>query len=447
MKHQFVIIGAGPAGLGAAFELKKRGLNDFLVLEAQPFVGGLSSSFVDDRGFTWDIGGHVSFSEDAGYNALLDNVIGPDNWVYHKRNAFVFLDGAFIPFPIQNHILALSPGDQEKCVAGLLERKGALAVSGAEDFETWIVKILGRGLADLFMLPYNRKIWSYPLDQMSCSWVKNRVAVPDVQEVLQKKPLPPNFQAWGGNRLFRYPKEGGFGRLWQSIADTIGPEHIRLASGVSEIRLRQKELLLSSGESVAYERLLSTAPLDLCVNMCGSDVPQDVRGAAQELKHTSTHVVGLGLEGVPPEAWRDKTWVYSADPEVPFYRVTILSNYSPAMTPDRNRFWSVMAEVSGSPDRAKDRDSVLQSVVQACRTLGIIGSEREICARWHYCAPYGYPVPTLTRDLALTLIQRFLAAQDIISFGRFGSWRYEEGNMDACFNQGIRAAEQLVARS
>src|SRR5262245_3615076 len=97
-----LVLGAGPTGLGAAYRLHERNYDNFLVLEGGDSPGGLASSFVDARGFTWDMGGHVQFSHYSYYDRVLDRALD-DEWLWHERESWVWMKGRFIPYPFQNN--------------------------------------------------------------------------------------------------------------------------------------------------------------------------------------------------------------------------------------------------------------------------------------------------------------------------------------------------------
>ena len=96
-----LIVGAGPTGLGAAWRLDQLGHRDWLLFEAEPEAGGLAASVVDEHGFTWDLGGHVQFSHYEHFDGLMDDLLGPDGWLYHERASWVWTRGAFVPYPFQ----------------------------------------------------------------------------------------------------------------------------------------------------------------------------------------------------------------------------------------------------------------------------------------------------------------------------------------------------------
>src|SRR5690349_5221920 len=104
-KHfKYVIIGAGPTGIGAAYRLKELGETDFCVLEKANYVGGLATSFTDAKGFLWDVGGHVQFSHYEYFDKAMQDAHSENDWLYHERQASALLEGKLIPYPVQYHI-------------------------------------------------------------------------------------------------------------------------------------------------------------------------------------------------------------------------------------------------------------------------------------------------------------------------------------------------------
>jgi hypothetical protein len=145
--------------------------------------GGLASSHVDMEGFTWDIGGHVQFSHYKYFDEAMHDFLGRDGWLQHDRESWVWIRDRFVPYPFQNNIHRLPNVDLDKCLQGLVEitRQPLLNVS---NFRDWIHAQFGRGMAEVFFIPYNLKTWAHPLEAMSAEWVGDRVAVTDLGRVL-----------------------------------------------------------------------------------------------------------------------------------------------------------------------------------------------------------------------------------------------------------------------
>jgi protoporphyrinogen oxidase len=437
LRH-IAIIGAGPTGLGAAHRLAELGHADFVVYEQQPWAGGLAASFCDDAGFTWDIGGHVQFSHYDYFDAAMDAAMGGD-WLSHTRESWIWIRDRFIPYPFQNNTHFLPDGDRRDCILGLIRRRNGS--SGApHNFEEWIRASFGDGIADVFMLPYNAKVWAYPPSTMDYGWIGERVAEVDLERVIGNLLENRIDAGWGPNNRFRFPAAGGTGEIWRRMAATLPAGSVRYGMSVERIDASTRTLWFGDGSCEPYDALISTMPLDVLAAIC-SGVPLT---DARLLTYSTVHIVGIGLAGEPPPELARKCWIYFPEDSTPFYRLTVFSNYSPANVPEPGRQWSVMTEVSESPVKRVDAERVVDDVVRGLVAARVIDSDAAVVSRWHMTAPRGYPTPFLGRDATVMPLLEALAAHGIYSRGRFGAWKYEVSNQDHSFMQGVEAVNHLA---
>jgi protoporphyrinogen oxidase len=444
-----LIIGAGPTGLGAAWRLEQRGIKDWLVLEAGHAPGGLAQSVVDEHGFTWDLGGHVQFSHYEMFDRLMDELLGVDGWLYHDRESWVWIQGRFVPYPFQLNLHRLPDSDRATCLRGL-EQAAAAASSSAQpepaNFGEWIGRTFGSGIASLFMRPYNEKVWARHPELMDWRWIGDRVAVADVARVKENIRLNRDDVSWGPNNRFRFPRRGGTGAVWRELAARLTAPHDassqpRLMYGamVQHVDTSARRVALADGREFAYEQLISTMPVDRLIRR--SDLAPELQAATEDLEYSSTHVIGIALNGATPQVLSQKCWMYFPEANCPFYRVTHFSHYSPNNVPDPSSQWSLMAEVSESRYRPAKSSGVVAEVVRGLLATSLIRSETEIHHLWHTRLEYGYPIPSLRRDRGLAAIQERLLSRDVYSRGRFGAWKYEVSNQDHSFGQGVEAVD------
>ncbi|TVQ78151.1 MAG: amine oxidase [Bradymonadales bacterium] len=432
MSEKTVILGAGPCGLGAGYRLKDLGLSNFEIYEAESYPGGLATSFVDAEGFTWDIGGHVQFSHYEEFDRVMNEALG-DEWLTHERESWVWIFDRFTPYPFQKNLWRLPKTVQEDCIAGLekLQEKKTLPPT---NFKEWILQSFGEGISEVFMLPYNFKVWAYPPEMMDYRWIGERVATIDLPELKKKTAQQQDDVSWGPNAVFRFPKKGGTGAIWKRVAELVGLEKIRFSKRVVRIDPDQRRLFFQDGTESAYDSLLSTLAID---DLCRlAKIPM-----SGELLSSSSHIIGIGLEGKTPEALQTKCWMYFPESHSPFYRVTVFSNYSPFNVPDSTRHWSLMCEVSESSFKPVQKETLIEDCIAGLRATRLISERDRIVSRWQYCARKGYPTPSLGRDQILAVANSKLAAKGIYSRGRFGQWRYEVSNQDHTFMQGWEWAD------
>lgn len=437
----FLILGAGPTGLGAARRLQELGENDWQIVEAASEPGGLAMSFSDEKGFTWDIGGHVQFSHYEYFDRAMVEFLGEDGWLHHQRESWVWMRDRFIPYPFQNNIRRLPPEDLNKCLQGLLDITKTPRPK-PHTFREWIDATFGPGLAEVFMLPYNFKVWAFPPELMNAVWVGERVAVTDLSRVLANLAMGRDDLSWGPNNTFQFPKHGGTGAIWKACAKRLPRARIRLNSRVTGIDLAEKVVVTADGERFGYERLISTIPLAELIRLSSQSQLQPL--ADRGLLSSTSHIFGLGLKGKPRDELATKCWMYFPEDNCPFYRVTVFSNYSPNNVPDITKHWSLMAEVSESPHKRVNAGHLLEEVIQGALNTRLIEKREDIVSTWSFRARYGYPTPGLHRDEVLSELIPFFEDRDVYSRGRFGLWKYEVSNQDHSFMQGVEVVERLV---
>jgi len=443
----FLIIGAGPTGLGAAWRLQQRGIHDWKLLEAGLVPGGLARSVVDDHGFTWDLGGHVQFSHYEMFDQLMDDLLGVDGWLYHDRESWVWIRDRFVPYPFQLNLHRLPGPEIATCFRGLEHAAASASHSDSlpANFGEWISRTFGDGITELFLRPYNRKVWARDPELMDWRWIGDRVAVADVARIRENLRLHRDDVSWGPNNRFRFPRRGGTGAVWHALADQLtqrAPTHqspLMFGASVKHVDTTGRRVALADGREIGYDTLISTMPLDRLVAM--SDLASDLRAAARDLEYSSTHVVGVGLHGNAPEALAKKCWMYFPESNCPFYRVTHFSHYSPNNVPDSSTLWSLMAEVSESVYRPVDTRTIAADVVRGLIATRLIESEAQVHHVWQMRLEHGYPVPSLHRDRGLSGIESTLAARGVFSRGRFGAWKYEVSNQDHSFAQGVEVVD------
>lgn len=438
--HKIVILGAGPTGLGAGYRLKELGNSNFHIYDASSQVGGLATSYKDDKGFIWDIGGHVQFSHYKYFDDLMEKAL-PDGWLFHERESWVWMEERFVPYPFQNNLRYLSDESRWKCIQGLIKLYKNPSSIRPGNFREWIDATFGDGIADIFMVPYNFKVWAFPAEDMDYNWIGERVAVTDLERVLFNVLHSKDDLSWGPNNTFRFPKNGGTGAIWEGVADLVGRENITLCKAVISIDTENKRVEFDNGTHETYDSLISTLPVDHLVTIAKLD---ELSQPVSQLKFSSSNIIGVGLSGKPSEELHKKCWMYFPEDNCPFYRVTLFSNYSPNNVPDPSVQWSLMAEVSESVKKPVNREHLISNVIEGFRNTQLIQPDHEILSTWSFRAEHGYPTPSTGRDRALNKIHPVLESQAIYSRGRFGGWKYEVSNQDHSLMQGVELVNYIL---
>jgi protoporphyrinogen oxidase len=441
--RRIVIIGAGPTGLGAAYRLNELGHQNWVLLEKNDYVGGLSASFVDDAGFTWDVGGHVLFSHYNYFDDLLEKLLD-GSYYEHERESWIRIGGQWVPYPFQHNLRYLSEREIQECINGLKQVKQTKN-NDSSNFKEWLLSTFGSGLNSLFMKPYNEKVWGYPLEKMDYKWIAERIAVVDLDRVERNIKEKKDDISWGPNNTFRFPRNGGTGGLFKRFLPFVD-KGLRKNAAVTGVDYKDRKVFLADGEEEAYDTLISTMPLDLLIN---SLTPQDSYMAkqAEKLTHVSGFIVGLGFKRKNEST---KCWMYFPESNSPFYRVTNFYRYSPFNVPqgDPEKYFSLMCETTYSEFRQIDKKTIVDETIEGLINSGLIDpSDKDlIISRFLLDVPYTYPIPSLDRDRILETVIPFLEKNDIYSRGRFGFWKYEVGNMDHSVMQGVEVVDRLLLK-
>src|SRR6185436_16385768 len=313
-----VVIGAGPTGLSAAYHLGR----DSILLEQADRVGGWCRS-VEDNGFTFDMAGHIMFSTDPYVHQMYQLLLG-DNVHWQDREAWIYSKGVHTRYPFQGALYGLHPEVIKECIVGAIEaRFGSLnakkpaadngtnadytgperrgmfeplmkanptrrprAYTGADrrltahkgeprNFEEFIYKVWGAGIAKHFAIPYNQKLWAVPLNEMETSWLGGRVPLPNLEEMIEGA-LSPSPKPMGPNARFGYPLRGGFQALMNGFLPHLKGE-LCLNTRVVGVSPSRHTITLSDRSEVTYDQLVSTMPLPVLVKLMNREAPEEVR--------------------------------------------------------------------------------------------------------------------------------------------------------------------------
>jgi UDP-galactopyranose mutase len=318
-----VVIGAGPTGLSAGYHLGE----DSLILEQNSSVGGWCRS-IEDGGYTFDHAGHIMFSNDPYVHMLYSKLLG-DNLHWQDREAWIYSKHTYTRYPFQGALYGLPPDVLKECLVGAIEArfgplKGGLEARRSlhsvdstacalkseslidccgdglaesmvplgtparpsqrgegENFEQFIYRVWGAGVARHFAIPYNRKLWAVPLSEMETSWLGGRVPMPDLEEMIEGA-LQPVAKPQGPNARFGYPLRGGFQALMNGFLPLLEG---RLVTGAKVVQIDpfRRRVRLADGQTFGYQHLISTAPLPSLLAMLGSAVPPRVAAARPRL--------------------------------------------------------------------------------------------------------------------------------------------------------------------
>jgi UDP-galactopyranose mutase len=337
---------------------------------------------------------------------------------------------------------------EDCCADGVLESTACLAPAGANgnghaasnsdpaNFEEFIYKVWGRGIAKHFAIPYNRKLWAVPLSEMETSWLGGRVPLPDLEEMIEGA-LSPTPKPMGPNARFGYPLRGGFQALMDGFLPRLKGE-LRLGKSVTGVSPLRRELTLSDGQIIQYEQLISTMPLPVLVRLAGDEPPAEVRKAAANLRFVSVCCVHIG---VGRENLTEKHWIYYPEDTV-FHRIFVQGNASPHCNPPGG--FGLTCEITYHPKYKPlpcDNEALIQRCIEDCRRVGFFHEDDPVWTTAIVHLPHAYVVYDHARPANVATIRQWLEEHDILLAGRYSEWEYY--NSDHAFLAGKKAAERV----
>lgn len=416
-----VILGAGITGLSIAYHLKKKN-KDFIILEKEKTPGGLCRN-INIAGYTFNYTGHFLHCRTSYVQNLAKKLVPDIKKI--KRNSYIYLNERIIPYPIQSNRRYLSYGSRIKTSLSYLLRNK----KKPENLEEWFVHNFGQGMHNLFFLPYNEKLWKYPLKEIAPDFLKSYV--PKNAYVCSEKTDEYNTE-------FLYP-EKGIGAFVSSLA-----EDIKISYG--ELKKVEKDYIFFDGKKIEYENLISTIPLPEFLKMLNINGTKDRKEV--NLIWNSVLCINIGIKGklsfgdslkkfknydLSPSKFH---WIYFSERNFPFYRIGSLSNISHHLAPENHSsLWVEVSYRENKPDR-----SIVDAVVKNLEQVGLLDKE-SIEHISQADIPYAYPIYYKGCENIVQEIRDFLKEHNITLAGRFGSWKYSY--MEESILEGKKVALEL----
>ena len=339
------IIGAGPAGLTAAYQLTKKGFSVTVIEKDPTYVGGISRT-VEMNGYRFDIGGHRFFSKSKEVVDLWNEIL-PDDFIQRPRMSRIYYEGKFYSYPLRAFEALWNLGifRSTLCMASFAKAK-MFPNRNVRSFQDWTVNAFGHKLFSIFFKTYTEKVWGMPCDEMSADWAAQRIkglslwgAVKDGLKRslgLNKKPND-GMETKTLLESFRYPRLGP-GMMWEAARDFVVKNDNWVLMNHSLKRLEQEQggdrwRMIASGPdgdvTIHAAHVISSAPMR---ELAGRIHPLPATlGNAMELKYRDFLTVALMIRS---EDLFPDNWIYIHDSKVQVGRIQNFRSWSPEMVPD-----------------------------------------------------------------------------------------------------------------
>ncbi len=342
-----VIVGAGPAGLTAAYELSKQRVPVVVLESDDVYVGGISRT-VNYKGFRFDIGGHRFFSKSREVEDMWTEIAG-DEMLNRPRSSRIYYRGQFYTYPLKPFEALSKLGVVESilCVLSFFKAK-IRPTHDPKTFEDWVVNQFGERLFRIFFKTYTEKVWGMSCREISADWAAQRIKGLSlgsaIKHALQGQKTSTDRKTVVKTLIdtFRYPRLGP-GLMWELCAEKIQKQGGAVHLGHRVVGCRydatKKLWIVTSrtrdGQTQEFlaEHVISSMPIRELVANIEPKLPESARKAAASLRYRDFLTVGLIVR--EKDRFNDN-WIYIHDPSVKVGRVQNYKSWSPEMVPDSN---------------------------------------------------------------------------------------------------------------
>ena len=417
----FVVLGAGVTGLAAANELGDQAI----VLERAERPGGLVRTENFD-GYWFDHVIHLLHFKDPDTEQRIHNLIG-DVLVPCEPEAWVETSAGVTRYPIQTHLGGLEREMVVKCLGDLAEATFRSHRKPPANYEQFLLRTFGRALCDVFLFPYNRKMWRRPLNTLATADFAWNVVSPDYKQVLRGAlNFDSGYEPYNGNGWYPRPPCNspvrGMEYLSRALAERA--HDLRLGHTVEEIDLATRVVVTRhNGQRVCFrfrEGCLCTLPLPLTVSLC-RQAPLELRQSCQHLTCNRVRTVAFSFRGPRPQ--NRGLWRYYADESVLFTRLIYMHEFDPMSAPEDG--WGLMAEITERSEDPPTPDEELIERVRADVTrVGAAPDDCSIIGERVLTIDPAYVVFHTESRGTIDAARQFLVDHGITPLGRYGRWEY-----------------------
>ncbi len=397
-KVRHLVLGAGISGLSFADWLAS---DDYLVLEAEAETGGYCRTIEQD-GFTWDYSGHFFHFRHKDIEQYLTARMEGQRVLEVAKDSRIWFDGTYVDFPFQKNIHQLPKQDFIDCLVDLYFREPR----PEESFLDMLYARFGRSIAEKFLVPYNEKLYATDLRSLDVDAMGRFFPYAEVDEIIRNFRRSDNASY---NATFTYPERGAI-QYVRALEKGVRADLVSLEEPAVRIDLAAK-VVSTPRRDIAFESLVSTIPFVRLLDLAGVPYDQAV------YTYNKVQVFNLGFDRKGP---RDVHWIYYPQRDLAFYRVGFYDNIFGA---DRMSLYVEIGRRADERVGPLERDAALAMVIEGLKKVGIIDGHR-LLAHHHVVLDPAYVHITRSSLADVAYKKAELAARDVHSIGRYGSWTY-----------------------
>ena len=421
------ILGAGPAGLTAAYILGRRG-RPGAVFEADGTVGGIAKT-IEFNGFRFDLGGHRFFTKLKPVERLWEEMLGED-FLTRPRLSRIYYKGKYFDYPItaKDVVGRLGLWESTRCALSYL-RSARLRNSEAHTFEEWVTTRFGRRLYDAFFRSYTEKVWGIPGSQIRSLWAAQRIKNFSLGRAIMTILGLRRDNITTLIEQFRYPRLGP-GQMWEAFAanaiDRSVPVHLKQrVVGIKHADSRVNSILVGqNGDTFehAVDSVVSSIPLSELILNLDPPAPAPVQAAARALRYRDLVLVALMTS--EPEPFPDN-WIYLHDPGTRAGRVQNYGVWSEGMVqPGTNCLGVEYFCFEGDDIWEMTDEQAVELAKNELARIGLIDPSKVIDGV-KVLVPKAYPMYDSAYEEAVQTIREYLEQfENLETCGRNGLHRY-----------------------
>ncbi|MEY2472042.1 MAG: hypothetical protein QOK28_1371 [Actinomycetota bacterium] len=443
-----VIIGAGPAGLTAAYELSKRG-ETAVVLEADDTVGGISRT-VERDGWRFDIGGHRFFTKVPEVEDLWHELLADDEFLTRPRLSRIFYNGHFFDYPLKavNALRGLGVREAVLCVLSYVWAR-VRPPKDQTTFEGWTTARFGKRLYEIFFKTYTEKVWGVPAHEIQADWAAQRIKNLSLFSAVVNAMLPNRKQTDITSLIeeFEYPKHGP-GMMWERARDVVQAAGSKVIMRAPVVRIEHAAgnatCVITDGESAdAYpaSHVISSMPITALVRVMDPPAPAEVLAAADALSYRDFLTIALV---VPESSGFPDNWIYVHSPDVKLGRIQNFGSWSPYMVKDGRTCLGLEYFVyEGDELWNADDDDLVELGKRELAALGLVDPS-VVEAGYVVRMPKAYPMYDDKYKANVDVIRRWLEehCSNVYPVGRNGMHRYN--NQDHSMYTAMLSVENIL---